>query len=92
MARTRKTAPANTCRLTLTIRGRDYDVRPLRGDLGPGVVLAWRLAKVGTPTRHVVAETLDGTTCSCGDQMWRHAGRGSSCKHIRAMKAVGLLA
>jgi hypothetical protein len=80
------------CRLTLSIDGQDYRLSPTRGDLGSGVVLAWRLHKMGTSTRHDTAETLDGPTCSCGDQTWRHEGKDSiGCKHVRALKALGLL-
>jgi hypothetical protein len=85
-------AISSRCRLTLSIDGLDYRLRPLPGDLGSRIVMAWRLHKVNTPTRHDVAETLDGVTCSCGDQRFRHEGRDAAgCKHIRALRALGLL-
>jgi hypothetical protein len=85
-------AISSRCRLTLTIDDLDYRLSPLPGDLGSGVIMAWRLHKLGTPTRHDVAETLDGATCTCGDQTFRHEGRDASgCKHIRALRALGLL-
>ena len=85
--------PIGRCRLILEINGRRYGVRPLQGELGPpGVVLAWRLARVGAAARYVVAETLEGPTCSCQDMRFRRHGRDRiGCKHIRALKALGLL-
>lgn len=90
MATTKPTA--SRCRLTLMIDGQDYRVIPIRAGLGSGVALAWRLHKLGTPTRHDVAEGLDGATCTCEDQAFRHEGRDAiGCKHVRALRALGLL-
>lgn len=77
-----------TCSLTLTIAGTAYRLRPVaRRDLGPDVLVAWTLRKAGTATRHVVSESLDGPTCDCPDHLYRRR----PCKHIRAMRATGLL-
>jgi hypothetical protein len=77
-----------TCSLTLTIAGTDYRLRPVaRGDLGPDVLVAWTLRKAGTATRHVAAETIEGPTCDREDHLYRRR----PCKHIRAMRAMGLL-
>jgi hypothetical protein len=93
-----KPKPADTARLTLTIRGVDYTVRPLAmEDQGFAVTRAFRLVKVepnreGVRESHDVATTIHGHTCDCGDQIWRHEGTdGIGCKHIRAARAFGLL-
>jgi hypothetical protein len=81
----------DTCRLTITIRGADYRVRPVRNEAFAGSGRAWSLRKLGTDTRHHVVETIHGPKCDCGDQTWRHEGRETSCKHIRALRATGLI-
>jgi hypothetical protein len=79
--------PADTCRLTLHLRGLAYDVSPIACDEGR----AFRLAKADG-TNYDVAETPYGPTCDCGDQTWRHEGRDIlGCKHIRALRALGLI-
>lgn len=83
-----RTRPADVCRLTLHIRGAAYSVRPLASEDGR----AYRLRKADG-TAHDVAETSYGPTCDCGDQVYRHEGiDGQGCKHIRALRAVGLIA
>ena len=85
-----KAKPADTCWLTLTIRGVDYLVRPLAvGDQG-FAIKAFRLRKAGTGEIHDVAQTEHGPTCDCGDQTFRHEGIDDiGCKHIRAWRAAG---
>lgn len=86
------TAAPDTCRLTMTIRGADYRVRPIRNEAFAGIGRAWSLRKLGTAERHHVVETIDGPTCDCGDQTWRHEGRDEvGCKHLRALRATGLI-
>ena len=83
--------PADTCRLTLHIRGVAYAVRFLDAEPGAGVSRLIRLRK-GDGTAHFIAETSHGATCDCGDQTFRHEGReGPGCKHIRACRSAGLL-
>ena len=53
---------ADTCRLTLAIRGEPYSVRPLASEDGR----AFRLRK-SDGTIHDVAETPHGPTCDCPD-------------------------
>jgi hypothetical protein len=81
----------DTCRLTITIRGADYRARPIRNEAFAGAGRAWSLRKLGTAIRHNVVETVLGPTCDCGDQVWRHEGRETACKHIRALRATGLI-
>ncbi len=85
-----KARPPDVCRLTLHVRGVAYAVRFLDADPGAGVSALIRLRKADGTAYHV-AGTVHGPTCDCGDQTWRHEGRASSCKHIRALKACGLL-
>src|SRR4051794_10245470 len=83
-----KLRPADTCRLTVHIRGVAYGARPIASEDGR----AWRLRKADG-TLHDVAETPHGPTCSCGDQTFRHEGLDAlGCKHIRALRALGLIA
>jgi hypothetical protein len=83
-----RTHAPGTCSLTLRIAGTDYRLRPVaRRDLGPDVLVAWTLRKAGTATRHVVEETIDGTMCDCPDHLYRR----HPCKHVRALRALGLL-
>lgn len=85
---TKPKAPS-TCRLILEIGEAAYRVRPIPAPAF-GQRKAFRLRKAGGAVYHV-ADTLHGPTCDCGDQTFRHEGRASACKHIRALKAVGLI-
>jgi len=87
-----RTTTTHLARLTLQIDRQEYRVRPLRGDLTEGIVIAWRLTRAGAAARYVVAETLEGPACSCEDMRYRHSGKNQGmCKHIRAMRVLGLL-
>src|SRR5437588_5518275 len=89
-SRAHKSRPADTCRLTLTIRGVLYGVRPLEIE-DDDIARAFTLRKADGTT-HTVADGAYGATCDCGDFIWRHEGKDASgCKHIRAARAVGLL-
>src|SRR4051794_37392451 len=80
----------DTCRLTATIRGESYAVRPLRPESGD-VTRAWRLIKADG-TAYVVADTAHGATCTCRDFAFRHKGHDpAGCKHTRALRALGLI-
>jgi SWIM zinc finger len=72
-------ATTRTCRLTLTIAGADYRLRRVVG--------GWRLRKVGTGEVYLVRRTDDGAECSCYDFMYR----SYACKHIRSLRALGLV-
>ncbi len=39
----------------------------------------------------VISETLEGFTCNCPDFVKTRSARGSRCKHLLAVFAVGLL-
>jgi hypothetical protein len=89
----RKAAPPphGVTRLTLSINGTDYTVRPLWCD-GVHASRLFRLRKVGTPKRYCVAQTPDGAVCDCPDWVFNRDGIDpDGCKHIKAMVAVGLL-
>ena len=86
----RKPKAPDVCRLSVTIRGTHYTARPIRAE-SSDVVRAWRLRKADGTT-HDVADTIDGATCDCGDFVYRHEGIDAlGCKHIRALRALGLL-
>jgi hypothetical protein len=85
---TRTKAP-DTCRLSVTIRGTSYSVRPIRPE-ADDVVRAWRLRRANG-TCYDVADTADGQVCDCADHVYRHEGNGTACKHVRALRALGLL-
>jgi hypothetical protein len=84
-----KTKAPDTCRLTCTIRGVSYSVRPVRPE-SPDVARAWRLRKADG-TCYDVADSADGQVCDCADHTFRHEGIGTACKHVRALRALGLL-
>jgi hypothetical protein len=80
-------APATgKCRLTLTIDGADYVVRP--GDRGDARV-AWDLRKKSDGTTyHARQDRWGQCTCSCPDAIKRRQGR---CKHLRSLHVTGLM-
>lgn len=89
-SRTRKAPAPDTCRLTVTIRGESYTVRPVRAESSE-VCRIWRLRKPDG-TAYNVVETIHGAGCDCGDQTFRHEGRDQTgCKHIRALRALSLI-
>ena len=78
-------------RLTLSINGTSYNVFPLWRD-GINATRLFRLRKVGTPTRYVVAETPDGAVCDCPDYTFHRDGIDpDGCKHIKALTVTGLI-
>ena len=82
--------PADVCRLTITIRSVVYTARPIRPEMSD-VIRAWRLRKPDG-TVYSIADTIDGATCDCADFVYRHDGHDqTSCKHIRALRALGLI-
>lgn len=99
----RKTAraqPADTCRMQIVIRGVAYDVRPVGGT----DVRCFRFRRPATPADrrvhgtasyvdHHVAVGEHGPTCDCGDFIFRRDGVDpAGCKHIRVLRALGILA
>jgi hypothetical protein len=92
MATAKKIKPPAVCRLALTIAGVDYRVRFISAPAFGATDRAVRLRKVGADAAYNVAPTLNGPTCDCGDQVWRHEGRDDlGCKHIRACRVAGLI-
>ncbi len=91
-AATRRKASGGRCSLTLRINGERYTVRPLDGR-GVGARRAWRLRKLSDGRVYDVADVSTGAECDCADHVFRREGidpRG--CKHVRALRALGLLA
>jgi hypothetical protein len=81
------------CRLTLSIEGVHFSVRPNRSE-DETIRRAFRLRRLPLRSQIIfdVAETVHGAVCDCPDFVFRRDGldpRG--CLHIRAMRAVGLL-
>jgi hypothetical protein len=79
----------HTCRLTLTIDGTEYTVRPL--------TVAWygrrafRLRKADGTSYIISRDGIGQLACECGDYVWRHEPEGTHCKHLRAARALGIL-
>jgi len=77
-----------TCGLILSIGGTRYQLRPISPP--PGFKIVWSLHK---RTDHaeaiyqVAIEKGQQPACTCPD----HEGRGATCKHIGALKALGLI-
>jgi hypothetical protein len=89
---TRKTArPTHgTCRLTLTINGTAYAVRPIATD-SFAAIKAFRLRK-SDGTAYDVAQTVHGFECDCPDWTFHRDGIDpDGCKHVKALVACGLL-
>ena len=77
------------CRLTLTINGLHYAVRPIASQ-ADDVPRAFRLSRKDDV--YDVAQTVHGPTCDCPDFIFRRDGLDPlGCLHIRAMRAVGML-
>jgi hypothetical protein len=89
-ARTRTPRPAapTTFRLLLALGGTVYWVRPITSALH---AKAFRLRRADGRGEHHVTQDEHGHHCDCGDFTWRHEGRGTACKHIRALRAARLL-
>lgn len=79
--------PAGVARLTLTINGTNYAVRPFPSPDG----MVFALRKPDGEVYHV-APGIGASACNCGDYVWNREGRDpAGCKHVRALKAVGLI-
>src|SRR3989442_16030799 len=87
-----KSRPADTCRLTLHIRGVAYAVTPLRADRGAGCRKLYRLRKADGTAYHVARLDAGHTHCDCPDFEFRREGLDKlGCKHIKSLRATGLL-
>jgi hypothetical protein len=81
---------AEAFRLTVTIRGTHYDCRPA-DPVDVHGKRAWSLRKADG-TGYTVADGKYGATCDCASFTFRHDGLDAvGCKHIRALRALGLL-
>jgi hypothetical protein len=83
-------SPTLETQLFLSIRGRLYGVRST--EPAPGAsVQAWRLVSQSGDVYDVCVGSY-GVACSCGDFTWRREHRDPlGCKHVQALKQVGLL-
>jgi hypothetical protein len=82
-------APTGLCGLTLRINSEPYKVRPLPAEFGG--LKAFRLTKTDG-TFHDVSRGAYGMECTSGDFVWRRDGIDpEGCKHIRSVRACGLL-
>lgn len=78
-----------TCRLFLRISGVCYGLERITP--APAVFRGWRLRKVDG-TCYDVGQDQHGITCTCPDFAFRRDGlEPEGCKHIKALKTVGLL-
>lgn len=82
-------------RLTLEIDGTVYLARPLtREELPFGAVRGFCLKRSDRKlvwVRHRIADGIEGSMCTCGDQQFRQSPAGGECKHLLAARACGLL-
>ncbi len=80
-----------TARLTLSINGVPYAIRPLAADPGAGVARLYQLRKEDGALYNV-AQHGHGAECDCPAFVFDHDGRDDrGCKHLVALRAVGLL-
>ncbi len=78
------------CRLTLTINGTLYNVRPVPAD--PGVASKAYRIKKSDGRVYDITQTAYGPECDCPDFTFHRDGIDpNGCKHIKAMIAVGLI-
>jgi hypothetical protein len=87
--KTRRARPAapTTIRLMLGIGSTVYWVRPITSALH---ARAFRLRKADA--EYFVTQDEAGVqACDCGDFTWRHEGKGTVCKHVRALRAARML-
>lgn len=79
------------CRLTLTINGSTYHVRPIPAD--PGVAIKSFRLKKSDGAAYDVTQTVHGPQCDCPDFVFHRDGIDpDGCKHVKAMVAAGLIA
>ena len=75
-----------TCRLIVIIDGTEY-----RLTRSPSARAAWHLKRLAEPRKGTVYCVLthkNVVTCTCPDSIMN----GAVCKHVRALKALGLVA
>lgn len=91
--RPRTVKPATgVARLTLAINGVDYAVRPLAVPPDSGVARLLQLRKLADGTVYHASQHPHGDECTCPSFVFDHDGRDAlGCKHLVALRAVGLL-
>lgn len=94
--RSKQLAPRHgSARLTLFINSRPYSVKPLPTEGTEDVYKLFRLRSSEGKAYHV-AQTSEGLTCDCPDFEFNRKDMdpaivGKGCKHLLALKAVGIL-
>lgn len=83
-------------KLTLTINDQDYTLTVLEPHPTLGRMALRLTKKAGTPSEQAVHDVLlspvHGPICDCPDFVFRRDGRDpKGCRHIAALRAVGLL-
>lgn len=87
-----KPRPPAVCTLTLTIAGQDYRIKGIDAPAFGSTSRAYSLRKVGADARYHAVATPHGPACDCPDYIFRREGIDpAGCKHLRALKALGLL-
>lgn len=77
-------------RLVLQINRATYVLRRLAAN--PAVANpVWRLVKMDGRTFYDVHGDQHGFSCTCGDYVFRRQHEKKKCKHVEALRAVGLL-
>lgn len=69
-------------------------VRPRSGRRGPegGLVVCEVASQSAPDTWYLVYETENGSLfCTCPDYLYRRRRRGEECKHLRGLRAQGLI-
>ncbi len=84
----KRKAPHGTAKLCILIKGSVYALTNLHPGSMPSK--AWRLRKITGKTYTVSVDEGRGH-CTCADFIYAREKRGDTCKHLLAMKAVGLL-
>jgi hypothetical protein len=86
--KTAKPKSADTCRLSVTIRGVAYTARSAPR---PSTLSAFGGCgrRTGPPTPSPTRST--GRRAIAATFVFRHDGHGTHCKHVRALRALGLI-
>src|SRR4051794_10681541 len=89
-SKAKKSAPVVS--LGLAVDHQTYLVEPIRGIQDPAILKAFRLVKKSDDEVYGVGGPADGlVTCDCMSYVSTFAGTCDTCKHGKAMVALGLL-
>jgi predicted nucleic acid-binding Zn finger protein len=86
------TEPKGVCNLTLKINDSLYRVRGSKAQAFGATSRAFVLAKVGGIESYEVAETALGAVCDCPAFKYGRIDNPTySCKHLRSLRALGII-